>query len=145
MKKELSADQKKFLWLNLVLLGLALLFPLYYHWVFQSNTPLSHCFLKEWFGIYCPLCGGTRCIWELFHFRFLAALRYNAYVLLFVLLFLVWDAATLVRFLRGKTDFFKIPKAIPILLILLLALFFAVRTVLFFAYRIDPIGDLTAS
>ena len=143
MKPKLSGDQKKYLYLNLTLLALTLLFPLYYYWVFHYNTVFSHCLLKEWFGIYCPLCGGTRCVWELLQFHFLAALRYNAYVVLLVALFLVWEILTLVRFLRGKKEFFRIPQILPILLAVLLVLFFVARTLLLLVWHIDPIGDLT--
>lgn len=140
--KNFSKDQKVFLILNLVLLVGALVYPLYHYWVFHFSTPFSHCFLKEFFGIYCPLCGGTRCLYELLHFRFLPALRYNAYVVFAVFLCLVWDLATLIAFLRGRKTFFRIPKWVYILLTVLLFLFFALRTVLFFAFGIDWIGDL---
>ena len=79
--KQLSKDQKRFLCLNLVFLVGAPVYPLYCYWVFHFSTPFSHCFLKEWFGVYCPLCGGTRALYELLHFRLLSALRYNAYEL----------------------------------------------------------------
>ena len=143
-KPSLSGDQKKYLYLNLTIIVLVLLFPLYHYWVFHYNTIFSHCLLKEWFGIYCPLCGGTRCVWELMQFHFLAALRYNAYVVLLAVLFLAWDILTLIRFLRGKKEFFKIPQAVYISLAVLLLLFFAARTVLLLIYHIDPIGDLIA-
>lgn len=141
--KRLSNDQKTFLILNLVLFAGALVYPIYHYCVFHFNTPFSHCFLKEWFGIYCPLCGGTRCVYELLHFRFLSALYYNAYVVFAVALFLVWDVATLIGFLRGRKSFFRIPKWVYVFLTVLLFLFFALRTVLLFAYGIDPIGDLS--
>ncbi|MBQ7173211.1 MAG: DUF2752 domain-containing protein [Clostridia bacterium] len=143
MKRRLSGDQKKYLALNLALLALVLLFPLYYHWVFENDTPFSHCFLKEWFGVYCPLCGGTRCVWELLHFRFLQAISYNAFVVLFAALFLIWDLVTLIRFLHGKKEFPAIPQSVYIGLSALFVLFFIIRTILFLIWRIDPIGDLT--
>ena len=140
--KRLSKDQKKFLFLNLLLVLGALAYLLYYYISMYSTIPFSHCFLREWFGIYCPFCGGTRCICELFRFRFLAALRYNAYVAFLVVLFLIWDVATFVGFLRGKKAFFKIPKWVFIVLTVLLILFFAFRTILLLGYGIDWIGDL---
>ena len=140
--KQLSKDQKLFLGLNLVFLTGALVYPLYCYWVFHFSTPFSHCFLKEWFGVYCPLCGGTRALYELLHFRLLSALRYNAYVVLFAVLVILWDIVTFIGFLRGRKTFFRIPKWVYLVLTALLFLFFAIRTFLFFAYGIDPIGDL---
>ena len=141
--KQLFKDQKRFLCLNLVFLTGALVYPLYCYWVFHFNTPFSHCFLKEWFGIYCPLCGGTRALYELLHLRFLSALRYNTYVVLFAVLVILWDIVTFIGFLRGRKTFFRIPKWVYVFLTVLLFLFFALRTVLLFAYGIDPIGDLS--
>ena len=140
--KELSKDKKKYLIFNGLLLFGALIYPLYYYVVFRTNTPFSHCLLKEWFGVYCPLCGGTRCVYELLHFRFLSALRYNAYVVLVALLGIVYDFVALVRFLRGKEDLPKIPRAVFVALTLLLLLFFVLRTVLWFGFGVDFIGDL---
>lgn len=141
--KNLSKNKKRYLLLNLLLLAGALIYPLYYYFVFHSETPLSHCLLKEWFGIYCPLCGGTRCVYELLHFRFLSALRYNAYVVFMAFLFLIWDVWALVRFLRAGDNFPKIPKWVFFALAGLLLLFFIGRNVLLLGYGIDPIGDLS--
>ena len=140
--KSLSKDQKRYLAWNLLLLAGAIAYFFYYLISLYTTVPFSHCFLREWFGIYCPLCGGTRCLWELVHLHVWSALRYNAYVVLLVLLFLLWEIATLIRFSMGKKYFFQIPKWVFILLGVLLLLFFAIRTTLLLKYGIDWIGDL---
>ena len=140
--KQLSQIKKRYLFVNALLLAGALVYPLYYYLVFHTDTPFSHCFLKEWFGIYCPLCGGTRCVYELLHFRFLSALRYNAYVVFTVFGGLIYDLIALIRFLRGKEDLPRIPKAVFAFFILLLVLFFILRTILWLGFGVDFIGDL---
>ena len=141
--KSLSKDQRKYLYLNLFLLAASLAYFLYYVISMYTAIPFSHCFLRSWFGIYCPLCGGTRCVYELLRFHLLSALRYNAYVVLLVFLFLIWEAATLIRFLCGKTTFIRIPKWVYVALTILLILFFIFRTILYLRYGIDWIGDLS--
>ena len=64
--KSLSRDQKRYLDLNLFLLAGAFAYFLYYLVSLYTAVPFSHCFLRSWFGIYCPLCGGTRAVFELF-------------------------------------------------------------------------------
>lgn len=140
--KRLSKDQRRFLTLNLLLLFGVLAYLLYYHISMHSAIAFSHCFLRNWFGIYCPLCGGTRSLYELSRFHLLAALRYNAYVVFAAALFLVWEVATLIRFLRGRKTFYRIPKWVYLALAVLLILFFALRAILLVAYGIDWIGDL---
>ena len=140
--KQLSKDQKRYVFLNLLFLC-GLLFYLFYRYlIVHYEVPMAHCFLREWFGVYCPFCGGTRCVHELFHLHFLSALRYNAYVVLLTVLFLLWEIVTLIRFLRGKNPFFTIPKWIFTILTVLLILFFIFRTILYFGYGIDWLGDL---
>ena len=141
--KSLSKDQKTYLYQHILLVGIVLLYWGYHFLNMHFGAPDLHCFLKEWFGIYCPLCGGTRCLLELARLHFLSALRYNAYVALLAVLLLFWEIATLIRFFAGKEDFFPIPKWVFFFLGGLLLLFFAFRTILLLEFGIDLIGDLT--
>ena len=41
----------------------------------------SGCFIRDYFGVYCPGCGGTRAVWALLHGHILASLWYHPIVL----------------------------------------------------------------
>lgn len=119
--------------------GLFLLF----RGVTGRTIPLSFgCFLKEWFGIYCPLCGGTRAVDSLLHLRFADAFFSNAWVTVAAPIFLLWSAIGWIRLVKGKNPFLPIPKWGRVLLVATLALFFFARNLLLLRYGIDPLGDL---
>jgi hypothetical protein len=46
------------------------------------GLPTPQCLLRQWTGIPCPACGGTRCLLACSHFQFLKAFYYNPLVFL---------------------------------------------------------------
>ncbi len=59
---------------------------------------LLDCFFKETFGIICPFCGGTRCVFSLLTLNFADAFRYHPVTFIYIF-FLV---ASLIVFLKDK-------------------------------------------
>ncbi|MBQ3014183.1 MAG: DUF2752 domain-containing protein, partial [Clostridia bacterium] len=59
----------------------ALLMPLYMKVSSYLDGILGGCLMHRLF-IYCPLCGGTRAVAALLRLDFVAALKYNAFVVL---------------------------------------------------------------
>ena len=137
-------EGRAFLLINAALLLLCLLFPLYTLIVKAVSPNLSGCMLHDYLFLYCPMCGGTRAISALLQFRFLDALRYNAFVVLFVIAALVLDVVALIRLLQNKKTILRFAGWLWILLAVALVLFGILRNVLMIGFEIDPLGDLGA-
>ena len=133
---------KKMILLHAYLFGGILLFPLYDFLTKQFKGIFSGCLLHDLFEIYCPLCGGTRAVGAMLRLDFEAALCYNALVVLFMMVAIVFYGMAWIRFLRKKDTLFVVPKWIFGVGITLLVLFGIMRNVLMIGYGIDPLGDL---
>lgn len=134
---------RQFLLIHCAIIG-AVLFLLFYDAFFAYRIfflPFG-CILHHWFLVYCPLCGGTRAIGSMLSLDFLTAFQQNAWVVLFALFAIVWDAFGVIRLIKGWEHPWSMPKWIYWVLIISLAIFFIVRNVMLIAFHIDPLGDL---
>ena len=133
---------KIFAWIHAGLLVLVLLFPLYQRVADVFAQYVTGCLLHDKLFLYCPLCGGTRAVDALLHFDFISALRYNAFVVLVLLLALSLDVWALLRLLRGK----KLPLPLAgwfwIVLAAVMIVYMVLRNYLMIAHGYDPCGDL---
>lgn len=137
-------EGRVFLLVNAGLLLLCVLFPLYTLIVKMISPRFSGCMLHDYFFLYCPMCGGTRAISSLLQFRFLDALRYNAFVVALVLVALVLDGIALIRLIQNKKTILRFAGWFWILFAILLVLFGVLRNVCMIKFGIDPLGDLGA-
>lgn len=64
---------------------------------------LGPCASKVYFGIPCPGCGATRALYALLRFNISAALRYNAFVVYFAFVYIIFVVSHILKYLtRGK-------------------------------------------
>ena len=127
-----------------IIVLLLCLIPLY-RWIYDSLPDwLVGCFLHDRLFLYCPVCGGTRAVLALLRLDVVAALRYNAYVTLLCVLFVVGDAWAWIRFFQKKEPTVRVGGRVWIALSVLLVGYFLVRNYLMVAHGIDPTGDLVA-
>lgn len=138
---------RKRAWTHFALLHAALIlcataFPLYFRIAKQYGTRFSGCLLHDWFKLYCPLCGGTRAVDAILHFRFAESMRANPVVVLLIFAFLICDLIVFLQLLMKKERILKIPKYAWIVLLVALVLYGILRNVLLIGFEIDPLGDL---
>ena len=139
--------QPKQRWFRLGLLQLGILlllclFPLYRSLADLLPAALTRCFLHDRLFLYCPLCGGTRAVSELLQFRFMEALSYNSFVVLVVFLLLVGDILLWIRAIRGKSSLLRVPGWFWIALVTVMLLYGVLRNLLMIFGGYDPVGDL---
>lgn len=127
---------------HIILAAGILLLPFYRIGSRAVFAVIPSCILHDWFHVYCPLCGGTRAIEELLHFRLGASLRYHPFVLMFAVLFAVWYVIAWVRLFQGKSLIVKIPKPLSVALTIAFVAFWLLRNLLLIVFHIDPMGDL---
>ena len=114
---------------------------------FVQKTPnrlLSGCWVHDLLFLYCPLCGGTRAAGALARLDVLNAFRYNAAVVIFLLVLLIWDVVAFVRMLRGKTRWWSFPRGFWLFMVGLFVGYTILRNLLMIFWAIDPVGDLAA-
>jgi len=133
---------KAYLLLHLCLLAAILLFPLYRSLTRLIPDAVTGCFLHDRLLLYCPLCGGTRAVWAMLHFDFVAAWQYNAFVTACVPLIALLDLVALVRLLQGKQRLLPFDGRLWVVLVILLIGYAVLRNYLMIARGYDPTGDL---
>lgn len=135
---------RRFFFLHACLLGIVLIFPLYFY--VSKLPPFSYfgCLLLNLFSIYCPMCGGSRAVLHLLRFDFLSALQANAFALLLFLVVFIFDFRAFVRLLRGEEKIFLIPKWVYTVMFILMMVFFVLRNVMAIGFDIDPLGDVAS-
>lgn len=131
-----------FLAVHGTVLALILLFPLYGRVMEDIPRIFRGCILHDFLFVYCPMCGGTRALQALLRLELWQALRSNAMIVLFVLGAIAWDIRAAVRLWKGKTEIYRIPAWIWIVVGTVFLLFGIVRNVLMIVWGIDPLGDL---
>ena len=128
-----------------ILFNAALLFLFLALWGYSrmalAPSGIAFCLFKKLFHLYCPFCGGTRAFASLCRLDFISALRYNAYLTLFAFFAAFYDLLVFIRLLLRRPRPFFLPKWVWWSLLVLLAVFFALRN-LFLCAGFDPAGDL---
>ena len=132
-----------FLALHGVAILAVLLLPLYMKLISLFGGVLGDCLMHRFF-IYCPLCGGTRAVAALFRFDFLAALKYNAFVVLLCFAVLLLDVWAWVRYFQKKEPLVLLPNWSYVVFSAILLVYFILRNVLMIFWGIDPTGDLVS-
>ena len=80
-------------WAGLIALPIGLLFLQFlFHWVIPNFGPFE-CKMYQYFGVYCPGCGGTRSVQALMRGDILLSLWYHPLILYFVVIY-VWYMIT---------------------------------------------------
>ncbi len=100
------------------------------YYIFVTVTPFSYkCYIHELFGIDCPVCGTTRMMLSLAHFRFSEAFNYNQYIFI-TLPYIIYEIIYLFYLNESKKPAGKINRVILYLWVILLFIFGVVRNVL---------------
>ena len=108
------------------------------------NRLLSGCWIHDLLHLYCPLCGGTRAAGAIARFDFLEAFRYNAAVVIFLIVMLAWDVVAFVRLLQKKSRWWSFPRKFWLYMVWLFVGYTILRNLLVMVWGIDPVGDLAA-
>lgn len=118
-----------------------LLLPLYMKLATWLGSIFGGCIMHRFF-IYCPLCGGTRAVAALARLDLLAALQYNAFVVLLCVVILALDVWAWVRYAKKKEPLIILPKWAWITFCAVFLAYFILRNCLMIFWGIDPTGDL---
>ncbi len=111
----------------------------------SSGTWLSiitDCPMHMIFGLYCPLCGGTRALGSLLRGDILNSFIYNPAVLPSLIAFVVYDIRSFRAILRDEKKIIYIHKAVWIPLLILIGLNFIIRNALLLIWNIDYIATM---
>ena len=108
-----------------------------------SGLELVPCYVKHTLGFYCPGCGGSRALVELFRLDPITSFVYNPIPVICAAL-LLWLDILSVRAAIGGTvaPLGKFSPSLLILVPVITLLHFLVRLVLLFCFGIDPLGDI---
>ena len=134
--------KRVYLWVHVGALMGALSFYFFASSDFAQHNPIFGCAFHGLLRLYCPFCGGTRALASLLRLDFPEALRYNAFVCLFVIGMIVWDGILLVRMLRKQEKWWVVPRWYLIFSIVFFCSFFVLRNLLMILWKYDPLGDL---
>lgn len=128
-----------FITVNVLLLLLILLFPLYNK--YASVLPLSRCGLLEYLHLYCPACGGTRSFAALIRFDILSALRFNPIVPISAVIFIIYEIMMIKSLVKGEDRELLVKPWMVFVFVGVWLLYSVIRNVLLF-YGIDPLGNV---
>lgn len=130
---------KKFILVNLTVIAAGMILILTRIWILHSQNEVLNliieCPMHFIFNIYCPGCGGTRALMALLHLDIISALKYNAFAVYLVCLFIYLDILSLVKILKNKRCVF--PKAPAIITVVFMVLFFVARNIVAFNFGVD--------
>lgn len=92
---------------------------------------VGSCLTNSLFGIYCPGCGLTRCLYSILHLDFYQAFRYNSAVFILLPVFAVYLAIRLIDWVvTGKNRIDRhIPTALFIVIFILVLIYGIVRNI----------------
>ena len=141
MKTKIQVRHPMFLAMHGVAILGVLLLPLYMTLTSWLSKIFGDCLMHRFF-IYCPLCGGTRALGALIRFDLVAALNYNAFVVLLCVVALALDVWAWVRYFQKKEPLILLPNWSWIVFCAVLVTYFILRNVLMIFFGIDPTGDL---
>ena len=107
---------------------------------FVAGTALeiiTHCQTHSLFGIYCPLCGGTRALGSLMAGDILSAIKYNVGLVLAIPCFIYYDVKVFVSILKNKDKVLRINKIVLISLGSVFILNFIIKNVFLLFFNVD--------
>jgi hypothetical protein len=132
----------RYLLLHLLLAALVGVLLLFHFVTRRFAGSIIICPMHDLLHLYCPFCGGTRAILSILTLRPLAALRYNPFVSIGLLVFAFFDIRALIRLIRKREAPLSIPKWIFPTAIAAGIVYTVLRNLLVIAFGIDPVGDL---
>ena len=146
IRRAVTQRKKECLWLlicNLALIAVAVVFPIYcdYMWNGEGQS-LSGCDMIEYLKLYCPACGGTRSLYELMHFNFVAALKYSPFCVFASFLVAYLDVRAVVSLLKNEQRILHLNVTLAFITVGVLLGTFLLRNALLVLFGVDPIGDL---
>lgn len=108
---------------------LVIIFTLYYflNTYFKLEIP---CIFYKVTGLLCPGCGITRCLFSLLHFNIKQALHYNAFVVIFLPIFLIYYIYYMYCYIMNKENRLINNKYITYLILIILILYGITRNII---------------
>ena len=73
--------------------------------VLTKNTPFSKCIIYENFNIYCPTCGGTRCVINFLKLNWKQSFNYNPIIFLTIIYLIILNIVFFINFINKKERF----------------------------------------
>ena len=142
MIQNIIITKKKYILINILFIFALLLTYLIVNQQITQDNITGPCAFKKYVHLYCPGCGGTRAVYELFHFHFFKSFIDNPVVIYIFFVYVYYD----VRFflcINKKNESVQYSMNFIWLFILLgILLFnFIFRNILLIFFRIDILGD----
>ena len=141
MRKKLKKNLYILIILNFSLLLFAILYSLYFYFTKGTENEIK-CVFKDFFGMYCPGCGGSRSLFSFITLDFLNSFRLYPPIIISAFVILDYDRRLLKTPVKKDTiytdkfnffTFLIIPAAI--------ILWFFMRNFLLLVFKIDTVGD----
>ena len=124
--RKISLPNNQFLRIIFLIVAVIAIWIFPHHLIFDPDRTL--CLHKYLLGYQCPLCGMTRAVYQITHFRVASAISYNAVVVLLPFYFV----ADVGSFFSGKNWLVRARKIIMILIFIGLALLYLYRMAMHF-------------
>ena len=104
--------------------------------------PSMPCAVHELFHVYCPGCGGTRALFELFHGNIIGSLYCNPAVFLGMILILYYEIGAIITIIKNNGKCYYYQKGLLIYgYLIIIMLFTVVRDFMLVGMEIDLLGD----
>ena len=140
--KKLIPEARKSLKILLILNATLLFLSLIYLLIFSKNPDAFDCIVKRTFSFYCPACGGSRALRELFHFNLINSFILYPPLIISALVIFAYDTRLLLAVVKNTEKYTKDYKFYSFILIpVSIILNFLVRNALLL-FGVDYIGDV---
>lgn len=70
-----------------------------------KNTPLTRCIIYENFNIYCPTCGGTRCVINFLKLKWKQSFNYNPIIFFTIIYLIILNIVLVINYFSKKERF----------------------------------------
>ena len=130
---------------NFIITNVAIIFGVLFFAIISSalsDVEALKCVFLNKLHLYCPGCGGTRAVYALLNFDFVASFIYNPIVILGGIAYLYYDARAIIAICKKDEEYF-LKRKFTLLMVLagILIAYFIIRNVLLLN-GIDLIGDV---
>lgn len=139
MKKKLQFIA--ILCIDIALIALIIYYPFYIEKA-AADKSIGYCFSKNFLGIYCITCGGTRAFGDMLSFDFISAIKHNVLVFCGFVYVIYLNVYCIYAHVKRKPDLIYFKMIFCLYIILGLIAFVIVRNLLVYTFGIDPIGDI---